>query len=477
MNIRKLLVNNTLNPLLVKALANKTIRNILFKQIISRLYDESMKHDPGGCPTRAKLDRLDLIYGLFSGFDRLMDRGIVSKPFLKHLLNSLIGNVFLNEDARRLEKAGLTPPSFVTISPTGKCNLRCSGCYAADAALHGKQLNFDVYDRILREKSELWGSHWTVISGGEPFLWRDGEWDLIEVAKRHPNDVFMVYTNGTLIDQRLAERIAEAGNISPAISVEGFEKETDARRGKGTHQKVLTAFQALRTCGVPFAISVTATKENWDLITSDEFIDYYFMDQGAHYGWIFQYMPMGRGQTLDMVVPPESRVEMSRRMWKLVRERKIFLVDFWNSATVSEGCISAARHGGYFHINWDGDIMPCVFTPYAAGNINEIYANGGNLNDTIGLPFFKKIRQWQSDYGFHKPVSEIGNWLCPCLIRDHFDVFAEAVTSCEARPINKEAEQAINDSLYYQGMVDYGQQMAELTNDAWQSDYVGQVNK
>lgn len=477
MNIRTLLVRNSLNSVVCKLLVKKNARRFLFKQIESRLYRDSMMHRPAQCPVQAKLDRMDIISGLFDGIDRAITRGIVSKTTMRRMLNALLGNVFLNEDAKRLErKKGCVLPSFVVVSPTGKCNLRCKACYASDAALDGCQLGFEVFDRILREKRELWGSHWTVISGGEPFLWYDNGWDLMRLARRHPNDAFMVYTNGTIIDDELAAYIAEVGNITPAISVEGFEDETDGRRGGGTHQKVLQAFESLRKHGVPFGISATATRDNWDVITSDEFVDFCFVEQGAIYGWIFQYMPMGRDQNLDLVVPPESRVEMARRMWHLVRKRKVFMIDFWNSATVSQGCIAGGRHGGYFHINWDGDIMPCVFTPYAAGNINHIYAAGGDLNTAIESPFFQKIRKWQKEYGFQKPAKDTGNWLCPCAIRDHFDVFAQTVTSCGGRPINAEAAQAINDPRYHQAMIDYGSKMANLTDEIWASEYVKPQN-
>ena len=473
MNLRIVLVQKSLNAMLCRLLENKTARRFFFKQIEFRLYRDNMKCRPDQYPVQAKLDRADVISGLFSGIDRIISRGIISRPVMGHMLDALLGNVLLNEDARRLEQSqGVAPPSFVVISPTGKCNLRCTACYAADDALQGRQLSFEVFDRILREKRELWGSHWTVISGGEPFLWYDNDWDLMRVARRHPHDVFMVYTNGTLIDDEFAAYMADVGNVAPAISVEGFEEETDARRGKGTHRKILQAFEALRKHGVPFAVSATATRHNWELLTSHDFVDFYFMEQGALFGWIFQYMPMGRGQSMDLVVPPESRVEMARRMWRLVRERKVFLIDFWNSATVSQGCIAAAREGGYFHINWDGDIMPCVFTPYAAGNINDIYARGADLTAAIESPLFQKLRAWQREYGFERPAHETGNWLCPCAIRDHFDMFAQAVESSGASPINAEARAAIDDSAYREGMLDYGKSMADLTADIWSSEYV-----
>jgi len=57
---------------------------------------------------------------------------------------------------------------------------------------------------------------------------------------------FLMYTNGTLIDAETAERLAEMGNLMPAIAVDGFEKRTDERRGRGVFQRILKAMAALR---------------------------------------------------------------------------------------------------------------------------------------------------------------------------------------------------------------------------------------
>jgi len=51
---------------------------------------------------------------------------------------------------------------------------------------------------------------------------------------------------------------------------------------------------------------------------------------------------------------------MYKTIWKKVREDKIFIADFWNSGTASDGCMAAARGGGYFYIMWDGTITSCI---------------------------------------------------------------------------------------------------------------------
>ncbi|MDZ7836559.1 MAG: radical SAM protein [Actinomycetota bacterium] len=55
--------------------------------------------------------------------------------------------------------------------------------------------------------------------------------------KRIHDSFFQIYTNGQLIDKKVAAKLAELGNALPCISVEGFEKETDERRGKGAPGK------------------------------------------------------------------------------------------------------------------------------------------------------------------------------------------------------------------------------------------------
>ncbi len=426
-------------------------------------------------PLQVRRDIHDYLMALLHGVDRAIERGHVSKHVIKRFVDVFVGNVLLRhgEDADIIAGLGSVPPKFVLVSPTGTCNLRCVGCYAESDPGNHASLDFDTFDRILTEKRKLWGSYFTVISGGEPFLWRDGERDLLDMVAKHDSEYFLVYTNGTLIDDETARRMAELGNISPAVSVEGFEKETDARRGNGTHRKVLAAFDNLRRHGVPFGVSVTPTRDNWNVITSDAFADFYFDEQGAMYCWSFQYMPIGRGQTVDLMVSPEDRVEMLRRLQRLIRERKVFVGDFWNSGPTSRGCICAGRgSGGYIYIDWNGDITPCAFVPYSTDNIHRIYSSGGDLNTALDSPLFKRIRDWQDRYGFAQPAEEVDNWLCPCVIRDHFDILREAVLETGARPINEEAAIAIRDPEYCRRMVEYGRDIKRLTDPIWAEEYV-----
>jgi hypothetical protein len=182
-------------------------------------------------------------------------------------------------------------------------------------------------------------------------------------------------------------------------------------------------------------------------------------------------MPIGSAPDLGLMLEPGERLEMLRRTERLVRERRILLVDFWNSGAASYGCISAGRPDGHFHIDWNGDVTPCVFVPYAAANIHDVYAAGGNLDTVLEPPFFRRIREWQDRYGFRAPAHEAGNWLRPCPMRDHFEVVRSAALATGARPLNEAASAALADRSYGDCMADFAERYAGLCEGIWEREF------
>ncbi|MCK4297667.1 MAG: radical SAM protein, partial [Candidatus Marinimicrobia bacterium] len=290
--------------------------------------------------------------------------------------------------------------------------------------------------------------------------------------EKHSDQFFLIYTNGTTITKENAKKLAELGNATPAISVEGFEKETDERRGKGTYKKILEAFANLREVGVPFGISVTATRKNAELVVSDEFIDFYFEKQKAVYGWLFQYMPIGRGIDLEYLVTPEQRLYMYQRCKVINEEHGYDYVDFWNNGYMSWGCIAGGRKGGYLYIEWNGNVTPCVFVPYSPVNICDVYKNGGNLDNVLESQYFQDIRDWQKIYGYLKNRKEIKNRITPCFIRDHHKEFCEITSKYPVKPIDKPAEEALHSEKYHKQMIEYDEELAKLLDPVWEKDFI-----
>ncbi len=475
---RKAIFLATFSSLLNAAMATDAVRSMILKKADKKVHELFVEMNPQKRPRKVQEDKYIMTRNLLYAVDRALKSKRISSRVRKGLLKVLLGNIFLGgkeELAKFEQEHGFEPPGFLTISPGAACNLHCDQCYAGSLTETKNKLDFDLVSQIIADKRKYWGSFFTVISGGEPFMWkseRNGKKGILDLAEKHDDNYFLIFTNGTLIDEKTAERMAELGNVTPAISVEGFEEETEKRRGKGVFKRILKAMKNLRNVGVPFGISLTATKDNAELLLSGEFIDFYFNQQGAIYGWIFQYMPIGCKPTLDLLITPEQRLNMFFRERELVEKDRMFVADFWNSGSISDGCLCAGRTGGYFYIDWRGNVMPCVFTPYSTHNIKEVYEKGGNINTILETPFFKAIRKWQTEYGYMQPSHLVGNEITPCPIRDHHKRFYDIVKDQQAKPINPEAAEALEASDFVEGLSQYGKKVSELTDHIWDSEYL-----
>ncbi|MCK4245137.1 MAG: radical SAM protein [Candidatus Omnitrophica bacterium] len=455
-------------------LRNSKTRKALIKAIEKSTYKMSLKGPER--PEKVKEDRFYMGRALLNSMDRAFASDNISKECVRKLANVFLSKIFVEgiRTRREFKEAhGFRPPGFITIAPTNACNLKCKGCYAGDVYTR-HTLDYKIFDRIITDMKKEFSAHFFVITGGEPFMYKDGNKTLMDILAKHDDVYFMAYTNGTLINKERAKQLGRLGNFTPAISVEGFEKETDERRGKGTWKKIMEAMDNLKEAGVMFGISVTPCSHNADILLSDEFVNFFFKEKGTFYGWYFQYMPIGRNPSLSLMVTPEQRVKMYRKIWKRVEKDKIFIADFWNSGTASDGCIAAAKGGGYFYIMWDGTITPCVFIPFVDKdyhNIYKVYERGETLADVIKSPFFTAIRKWHSSYWLDQPKEKCGNLLAPCIIRDNSKVFYNIVKAVGAQPVDEGAKTYL--SFIEKGkMPEYNRRHRELTDPIWEKEYL-----
>lgn len=366
----------------------------------------------------------------------------ISNLAVNHLLSGT------NKRKAWADREGYYPPSTVVISPTMRCNLSCYGCYAGDYD-KSLELSRDEIDSILVQMKEM-GVYFAVISGGEPFF-KD---DIFDIFKKHSDMAFLVFTHGGLIDERMVERLIEVGNVMPAFSLEGYEKETDERRGPGHFRKVMHAMDLLREAGLSFCGSFTQTSRNTGIITSDQYIDM-LVEKGCFALWLFSYVPVGRDPDLALMPTPEQRDLMRRRTIDFRAAKPMIMVDFWNDGPIISGCIAGGRK--YFHINANGDIEPCVFCHFAVDNIRRT-----TLREALRSPLFQKIRERQ---GKHE------NLLRPCMLIDHPEIGREIFQSSGVYPTHQGAEEIFTGLCGK--MDDYAASYAEIADKAWEKEFCG----
>lgn len=350
-----------------------------------------------------------------------IDDDIIEKFLCNFIVNSAIKGISRNHEVK--EKEGCGAPWAIVMDPTTACNMKCTGCWAAD---YGKSLNlgYDLMDKTVTEGKEI-GCYWYLFTGGEPLVKKD---EVLKLCKKHNDCIFVAFTNATLIDEEFAKQVKEVGNLSFSISVEGTEESTDLRRGKGAYQKVMKAMDLLRENEILFGFSTCATSANAEYIMSEAYFDK-MIEKGCKYGWFFNYMPVGCGANTDLLTTPEQREAMYYKLAEYRKTKPLFTVDFWNDGRFVGGCIAGGKH--YMHINANGDVEPCVFIHYSNANVKDM-----SLLETLKQPIFK-------EYQKNQPFSD--NLLRPCPLLDNEGKLAEMVCRCGAHSTDLAHPENVND--------------------------------
>ena len=359
------------------------------------------------------------MYKLIMNVFHEIDSDVLKAMFENFIVNANV--IGTPKQAQLREKYGCNMPWAILMDPTTACNLRCIGCWAAD---YGKALSmsYEELSDIVRQGKEL-GIYMYLFSGGEPLTRKK---DIIRLCEEHNDCQFLAFTNGTLIDADFAREMLRVKNFVPAISVEGFEAATDARRGEGTYRAVMSAMATLKAYKLPFGVSCCYTSQNIDSLSSEEFFDH-IIDCGAKFAWFFTYMPVGASAPTDLLATAEDRAFMYRQIRAFRETKPLFTMDFWNDGEYAGGCVAGGRR--YLHINANGDIEPCAFIHYSDSNIRE-----KTILEALQSPLFKAYRAGQ-------PFNE--NHLRPCPLLDNPEALKKMVHASGAHSTDLESPEDV----------------------------------
>ncbi len=302
-----------------------------------------------------------------------------AKNIFDHLFRE---NFYTLRELYRSFKFKCAIPRVLLIDPTSNCNLKCKGCWSNDYK-KGNNISFEKLDDILTQAEKL-KIRACFMTGGEPLLRKN---DIIKLAKKHNKLTFGIYTNGTLIDKNFVKKMVELGNLNVFLSIEGTEEETDFRRGKGTYKKVIKAMKLLKENNIGFGFSACYHNKNYKTIASDVFLDY-MRESGAWFGWLFNYIPIGKKADISLVCSEKERAYVQRKVSTYSKEKDYLLIDFWNNGHLAGGCVGAGF--GFAHINSNGDVEPCAFCHYSDSNIYD-----KSLEECLKSNFFTTFRKYQ----------------------------------------------------------------------------------
>jgi len=146
---------------------------------------------------------------------------------------------------------------------TRRCNLKCVHCYS-----HSKDENYtgemstEEAKRFIDGLADF-GVPVLLFSGGEPLL-RHDLFELISYT-RGKGIRAVISTNGTLITEETAPKLADAGLSYVGVSLDGLKPVHDTFRGvANSFERALAGIRASRSVGVKVGLRFTINKDNVD---------------------------------------------------------------------------------------------------------------------------------------------------------------------------------------------------------------------
>ncbi|MGC8669225.1 MAG: radical SAM protein [Chthonomonadales bacterium] len=208
----------------------------------------------------------------------------------------------------------LAPRPVVVWAVTQACNLRCVHCYAA--ATPGPADGELSHDEGIALLDDLKGFSVPAVlfSGGEPLV-RPDVLDLIAYAQSL-GLAATLSTNGTLIDEKMAERLAQMGLRYAGISIDGLQVRHDKLRGvEGAFQATLRGIENCRAHGIKVGLRFTVHALNQQDL--DAIFDL-AVEHGIQRLCIYHLAYAGRGGKMQKV---DLTADQTRRVVDRIFER------------------------------------------------------------------------------------------------------------------------------------------------------------
>ncbi|MEW5693306.1 MAG: radical SAM protein [Candidatus Hydrogenedentota bacterium] len=300
----------------------------------------------------------------------------------------------------------------IFLETTNLCNLNCIHCRRINKN-NNQQLNFKEIKRLIDDIS-LQYSPLFVLSGGEPLMRKD-IFEIIEYSATTGLATALA-SNGTLIDQQIANKIKVSKLKRVSISLDGSNEEIHnyLRNEKDSYKKAISGIRSLIKEGVEVQVNCTVSRHNKDDLTNLFELCIKERVIALHF---FLFVPVSCGLEL------KEKDQLNKYEYESILEQ-IYILDKQNKIEIRATCapqyyrllvqqgepikkVTKGCLAGYSvcFIASDGNVYPCGYLPISAGNIrkssfSEIWENGeifkilrdeNNLKGKCGICEFKYI--------------------------------------------------------------------------------------
>ncbi len=274
-------------------------------------------------------------------------------------------------------QAGERVPLQVSIEVTRRCPLECLHCYnnlpMGDLDAKRRELTKEEHFRVLDELVEM-GCFWILYTGGEIFARKDFL-DIYTYAKKK-GFLITLFTNGTIINEQIADYLAEWPPFAIEITLYGRTRETYEALTMipGSYDRCLRGIKLLKERNLPLKLKTVATSINkHEVMAMRRFAE---EELGVEFKMDGQINPrIDCSQSpLAVRLMPEEVVALDMAMPKAISEyRKLAQRDLENLPNLSANDTLYFCGGGMggFALNAYGEMGICVISQQNTFSLRE----------------------------------------------------------------------------------------------------------
>lgn len=258
-------------------------------------------------------------------------------------------------------------PLSALVELTHACNVDCEHCYLdlkPDRVIGA--LSTDEWRRIFDELAQE-GCLFLTLSGGELMVRRD--WFELASYARELGFALRLYTNGTMIDETVADKIAALGVLGVEISLLGATAEThDAvTRKRGSFARTVRGVRLLVERGIHVLLKSVVMQRN---VAEYEQMKALGASLGADSYFDIEVTPKNDGDRTptELTAEGDAFAAVAKDMFGSASTCEQSR-HFDRAATLEDGPCAAGRRT--CHIGPTGDLFPCTQWTVPAGNLRE----------------------------------------------------------------------------------------------------------
>lgn len=265
------------------------------------------------------------------------------------------------------------------------CNMNCDMCYVRlskkEMEAKGRLRTADEWLEVGRQMKDA-GVLFLLLTGGEPFLYPDFRRLYLELRKM--GMIITINTNGTLIDEDLAEFFGKYKPRRVNITLYGTDEETYDKlcHYPGGYEKTLRGIRLLREQGVDVKVGGSLARANRDdldklLDIGEELdipvrVDTYMMPATRE-----RDLPYNMQSRLNPEEAARARIhalkrEMGPEVFPQYVCQSVERADHPEPAEAKPGHMSCMAGQCSFTINWQGEMRPCVILTEPAISVFEV---------------------------------------------------------------------------------------------------------